>query len=100
MASNLPMYGREAIQAVIQKIYNVLLPDSEFHLIGEALNEDRSGPSDPAMWGLAQTLHNSTGMAHSVAECTGYLKNAGFQNIEVSDFVPEVLTRISGRKAQ
>ena len=100
MASNLPMYGREAIQAVIQKIYKVLLPDSEFHLIGEALNEDRSGPSDPAIWGLAQTLHNSTGMAHSVAECTGYLKNAGFQNIEVSDFVPEVLTRISGRKAQ
>ena len=84
---------------MIQKIYKVLLPDSEFHLIGEALNEDRSGPSDPAMWGLAQTLHNSTGMAHSVTECTGYLKNAGFQNIEVNDFVPEVLMRISGRKA-
>ena len=51
------------------------------------------------MWGLAQTLHNSTGMARSVTECTGYLKNAGFQNIEVNDFVPEVLMRISGRKA-
>ena len=98
MASNLPMYGRKAIQAVIQKIHDALLPGGEFHLIGEALNEDRSGPSDPAIWGLAQTLHNSTGMAHSVTECIGYLKTAGFQDVEVNDFVPEVLTRISGRK--
>jgi SAM-dependent methyltransferase len=98
MASNLPMYGRKAIQAVIQKIHDALLPGGEFHLIGEALNEDRSGPADPAIWGLAQTLHNSTGMAHSVTECIGYLKTAGFQDVEVNDFVPEVLTRISGRK--
>tara|TARA_B110000444_G_scaffold83074_1_gene78499 strand:- start:3235 stop:4245 length:1011 start_codon:yes stop_codon:yes gene_type:complete len=99
MASNLPMYGRRAIQAVIKKIYHALLPNGEFHLIGEALNEDRSGPIDPAIWGLAQTLHNSTGMAHSIIECTDYIKNAGFQSIEINEFVPGVLTRISGVKS-
>ncbi len=98
MASNLPMYGREAIAGVIARAYQALLPGGEMHLIGEALDSDRSGPPDPAIWGLAQTLHNSTGLAHSIGECTGYLKAAGFAEIQVNDFVPGVLKRITGRK--
>lgn len=100
MASNLPMYGRDAIAAVVRRAHDALLPGGEMHLIGEALDDDRSGPSDPAIWGLAQTLQNSTGMAHSLAECTGYFQAAGFQDVVVSDFVPGVLKRITGVKAR
>ena len=52
MASNLPMYGREAIGHVISKSYDALVAGGEMHLIGEALNGSRDGPADPAMWGL------------------------------------------------
>jgi SAM-dependent methyltransferase len=99
MASNLPMYGRDAIAAVVARAHEALLPGGEMHLIGEALDDDRSGPSDPAIWGLAQTLHNSTGLAHSIAECVGYFKAAGFAEVRVNDFVPGVLKRITGVKA-
>ena len=78
MASNLPMYGRWQIAWVVKKTHNALLPGGAFHLIGEALAPDRSGPADPALWGLAQTLHASTGLAHSSEEVAGYFEAAGF----------------------
>jgi SAM-dependent methyltransferase len=99
MASNLPMYGRDAIASVVARAHDALLPGGEMHLIGEALNDDRGGPSDPAIWGLAQTLHNSTGLAHSIAECVSYFEAGGFVDIQVTDFVPGVLKRITGMKA-
>lgn len=99
MASNLPMYGREAIAAVVRKAHDALLPGGEMHLVGEALNRDRTGPADAAMWGLAQTLNASTGLAHSVADVEGYFAAAGFRDVQTSDFVPGVLTRTAGRKS-
>lgn len=99
MASNLPMYGRDAIAGVVRKAYDALLPGGEMHLIGETLNADRTGPADAALWGLAQTIQASTGLAHSVAEVEGYFGAAGFGDIETVDFVPGVLTRTVGRKA-
>ena len=96
MASNLPMYGRDAVAAVVKKTYDSLVPGGEMNLIGEALDEARAGPTDPAIWGLAQTLNNSTGLAHSISECVGYLEAAGFRGLATNDFVPGVLKRISG----
>jgi len=98
MASNLPMYGREAINKVVCNAFQALMPGGEMHLIGEALDIDRTGPSDPALWGLAQTLNNSTGLAHSIGDCLDYFENAGFSDISVTEFVPGVLQRISGTK--
>ena len=100
MASNLPMYGREAIAAVVKKAHDALLPGGEMHLIGEALNAERTGPADAAMWGLAQTINASSGLAHSVTDVEGYFAAAGFRGIETSEFVPGVLTRTVGRKAR
>ena len=99
MASNLPMYGREAIAAVVKKAHDALLPGGEMHLIGEALDAARTGPADAAMWGLAQTIKASSGLAHSVTEVEGYFAAAGFRDIQTADFVPGVLTRTAGRKA-
>ena len=98
MASNLPMYGREQIAAVVAKAHGALKPGGTFHLVGEALNAERTGSADAAMWGLAQTLNASTGIAHSVTECLGYLRSAGFAEVGSAAFVPGVLERIFGRK--
>ena len=98
MASNLPMYGREAIGAVVAKAHAAMAPGGSFHLIGEALDADRSGPADPALWGLAQAINNTTGIAHSVAEVEGYLAKAGFSDIGTTEFVEGILQRTSGVK--
>lgn len=98
MASNLPQYSAEIIQRVIDKAHDALLPGGEMHLIGEMLNAGRTGPPDPALWGLAEALHGSTGRAHSVTECLAYFERAGFTKMRADDFVPGVLVRVSGRK--
>jgi O-methyltransferase domain/Dimerisation domain len=98
MASNLPMYGRQAFAQVVKRAHDALLPGGEMHLIGETLNAERTGPADAALWGLAQTLNATTGHAHSVAEVAGYFAAAGFGDIATHEFVPGVLTRTTGVK--
>jgi predicted nicotinamide N-methyase len=99
MASNLPQYNREIIAGVIERVYEALLPGGEFHLIGEILDDDGSGPIGPALWGLAESLSHSTGLAHSTSDCVGYLEAAGFSAIAVHEFIPNTLTRVTGIKA-
>lgn len=98
MASNLPQYNREIIGNVISKAFDALLPGGEMHLIGEMLDDDRTGPLDAAIWGLYETLSNSTGMTHTRAECVRYFENAGFTDVEVAEFIPGILVRVWGRK--
>ena len=98
MASNLPMYDRTVIAAVIAKAHDALLPGAEMHLIGEMTNNDRTGPWGPAYWGLGQAISESKGLAHSEADVIGYFEAAGFQNIELVDFIPGSLGRVVGYK--
>ncbi len=98
MASNLPQYNREIISLVIQKAFDALLPGGEMHLIGEMLDDDHAGPLDAAIWGLLEVMSNSTGLAHTRADCAGYFEQAGFTDVEVNEFVPGVLARVSGTK--
>jgi len=98
MASNLPQYSREIIQRVVATAHDALLPGGEMHLIGEMLDAARAGPLDPALWGLNEALAGSTGVAHSVTECVGYLERAGFTRVAAHEFVPGVLTRVTGTK--
>lgn len=98
MASNLPQYSRAIIADVVARVYDALLPGGEFHLIGEMLDDDRRGPLAPALWGLSEAVSGSTGLAHTSAECVGYLSEAGFQDVTVSEFIPQTLNRVTGYK--
>jgi len=98
MASNLPQYSRAIVAEVIARAFAALAPGGEMHLIGEMLDADRAGPVDPALWALSEALHGSTGIAHSIPECVGYLERAGFREVAAHEFVPTVLTRVAGRK--
>jgi len=98
MASNLPQYSREIIQTVISRAFAALAPGGEMHLIGEMLDAARTGPRDPALWGLAEALWGSTGVAHAVDECRAYFQRAGFRGLAVHEFVPGVLTRVTGTR--
>ena len=79
-------------------MFDALLPGGEFHLIGETINAERTGPLAPALWGLSEAVNQSTGLAHSESDCVGYLQQAGFMDVDVNEFIPETLTRITGIK--
>ena len=98
MASNLPQYSREIIGRVVQRVFDALLPGGEFHLIGETINSERTGPIAPALWGLSEAVSHSTGLAHSDSDCIGYFETAGFADISVNEFIPDTLTRVTGFK--
>lgn len=98
MASNLPQYGPELIGQIIQKAFHALVPGGEMHIVGEMLDNDRSGPLDAAIWGLAESLSNSTGLAHSRGDCVRYFTQAGFTEVMVHEFIPSILARVSGTK--
>ena len=98
MASNLPMYSREVIAAVIGKTHDALLPGGQMHLIGETTNDERTGPWGPAYWGLGQAISESEGVAHSEADVTAYFRAAGFNDVTVEEFIPGSLSRIVGTK--
>ncbi|MDP6376502.1 MAG: methyltransferase [Pseudomonadales bacterium] len=98
MASNLPQYSRNIIAGVVQRVFDALLPGGEFHLIGEMINPEGTGPLAPALWGLSEAVSRSTGLAHSESDCTGYFEAAGFTDISITEFIPETLTRVSGIK--
>ena len=98
MASNLPQYSRAIIGDVVARVYDALLPGGAFHLIGEMLDDDRRGPLAPALWGLSEAVSGSTGLAHTSGECVGYLRDAGFRDVTVNEFIPQTLNRITGYK--
>ncbi|HJL60692.1 MAG TPA: methyltransferase [Pseudomonadales bacterium] len=100
MASNLPQYNREIITDVVKKTFDVLLPGGEMHLIGEMLDDDRTGPLDAAIWGLYEVMSNSTGVTHSRSDCVSYFEQAGFVDVNVHDFIPGILVRVTGLKPQ
>ena len=99
MASNLPMYGREMIAAVVAKAHDALLPGGQMHLIGEMTNDERTGPWGPAYWGLGQAVSDSLGLAHSESDVIGYFEAAGFRDVALHDFIPGSLGRVVGTKA-
>jgi O-methyltransferase domain len=100
MASNLPQYNREIIASVIRKTFIALLPGGEMHLIGEMLDDDRQGPLDAAIWGLSETMSNSTGVTHTRSDCVSYFNEAGFDDIQVHEFIPGILVRVCGTKQE
>lgn len=98
MASNLPQYEPGLIRLVVRKAFAALVPGGEMHLVGETLHDDRRGPLSAALWGLNEGVYGSTGVAHTESEVKGYLRDAGFADVEVHPFVPGVLSRVAGRK--
>lgn len=98
MASNLPIYDGEVIADVVGRAFRALERGGEMHLVGEMLADDRRGPVDAAMWGMNELVCGSLGRAHTEEECIGYFERAGFVDVEVSEFVPGVLSRCVGFK--
>ena len=55
MASNLPQYSRDIIADVVARVHDALLPGGEFHLIGEMVDADGTGPTGAGIVGLVRS---------------------------------------------
>jgi ubiquinone/menaquinone biosynthesis C-methylase UbiE len=97
-ASNLPQYNQAGLENVMRKGFEALVPGGEYHVVGETVSDEKDGELGPAMWGLHEALFGSLGRAHSEKEVRTYLENTGFENVEVHEFIPGSLTRITGHK--
>jgi SAM-dependent methyltransferase len=98
MASNLPQYDETMLTHIFQKAFQALEPGGEFHLIGETLWDDKTGPLGPSLWGIHEALFGSRGRSHSEQEVMAYLTAAGFSAATVHTFIPGSLTRITAHK--
>jgi hypothetical protein len=98
MASNLPQYDQEMLEGVMRKAYEALPSGGEYHVVGETLTDEKDGPLGPALWGIHEALFGSCGRAHSEGETKGYLAKAGFVDVQVHQFIPGSLSRITARK--
>ncbi|MBW2093007.1 MAG: methyltransferase domain-containing protein, partial [Deltaproteobacteria bacterium] len=97
-ASNLPQYSAKRLIEVFKKGYEVMKPGGEYHLVGEALDEEKGGPLGPSLWGIAEVFAGSEGRSHSEKEVQGYLEEAGFVDVRIHEFISGSLSRITGRK--
>lgn len=99
-ASNLPQYSAERLTHVFIKGFEAMKPGGEYHLVGEALDEDRGGPLGPSLWGIAEVFSGSEGRSHSEKEVQKYLEAAGFVDVTINEFIPGSLSRITGVKPE
>ncbi len=97
-ASNLPQYNQEGLEHVMAKGYAALVAGGEYHVVGETVSDAKDGPLGPALWGLSEVFYGSFGRAHSEKEVRTYLENVGFVDVEIHEFIPGSLTRITGYK--
>lgn len=97
-ASNLPEYNPEILQKVFRKGYEALVPGGEYNVVGETINDEKDGTMGPALWGLHNALMGNQGRAYSEKEVRSFLENVGFVNVEVNEFIPGSLSRITGYK--
>ena len=97
-ASNLPQYSAERLTEVFKKGYEAMKPGGEYHLVGEALDEEEGGPLGPSLWGIQEVFGGSEGRSHSEKEVQGYLETAGFVDVRINAFIPGSLSRITGQK--
>jgi len=97
-ASNLPQYNQNALESIMLKGFDSLVPGGEYHVVGETVSDEKDGALGPALWGLHEALFGSQGRAHSEKEVITYLENAGFVDVAVNEFISGSLTRITGYK--
>jgi len=95
----LQSYEAEDVQFLIKKAFDAVEPGGGIIIIDYMLKDDKTGPLDPAFYHLAARFSQANpGRVNSGVEFCEYLGKAGFVDMEVSQFLPGVLGRVTARK--
>jgi hypothetical protein len=95
---NLTQYGPDDVRRISKKAYEALPSGGVMHIIAENLNDQKTGPLIAATWSIHEAILGSKGRAHSNAEVISYLTEAGFTDVAATEFVPNILQRVTGWK--
>jgi len=94
----LQSYDRDEVQLLINKAFDVVEPGGAILVVDYMLNDDKTGPLEPAFYHLIGLSPVSGGRVNSGAEFCEYLRKAGFVDPEVDDFIPGMLGRVTAKK--
>ena len=88
----------EETEFAIKKVFNTVTPGGSMICIDYTLNDERTGPLEPALRHLESLAASTKGWVHSKAEMAEYMRRAGFTDIFADEFIPGSLGRIIARK--
>ena len=90
--------GDDVLQT-LRRAYNALLPGGSILIVGYMLNDDRSGPVDPAFYHLQAIREGHyTGHVPSGPEYVSYLRKAGFVDAKYDWLLANRLGQIEAHK--
>jgi hypothetical protein len=95
---NLHAYSLDETEFVIQKAFDALTPGGTLLVIDYMLNRNKTGPLEAALHHLSSAATLSKGCVKSTKEMSAFMKKAGAKSIEVHDFIPGSMSRVTGKK--
>ncbi len=97
LANVLSMLDREAIRALLVRVYEHLAPGGRIVLSGWMLDDDKSGPLLPTLLSLEDITLGAPDVERSAEQYAGWLARAGFVDIERAMYF-EPTSYVSGLK--
>ena len=94
----LQVYEADEVQFLIRKAFDAVEPGGEILIVEYMLNDEKTGPLDSVFRHLAGLFPTSHGRVNTGTEFCEYLNKAGFVDMEVSEFVPGSLGRVTAKK--
>lgn len=95
----LQAYDADEVQFLIKKAFDAVEPGGRIIIIDYMLNDDKTGPLTSVFYHLSGGLSETNpGRVNSGAEFCQYLRKAGFVDMEVSEFLPGSLGRVTAKK--
>jgi len=96
----LQSYEKDEVKFLLKKAFDAINPGGGIIVIDYMLNDDKTGPLDPIFHHLTGATPNHPGRVNSGAEFCEYLGEAGFVDMEVSDFITNVTGRVTAKKPE
>ena len=77
--------GAQSSQDLLRRLHAALRPGGRVVIIDFLPSDDRSGPPFPVFFALNMLLHTEQGDTFTLAEYTGWLRQAGFTRVETAE---------------
>jgi len=91
-------YEVDDILFALRKAFDAVAPGGGIIIIDYMLNADKTGPLDPVFRHLTGASQTNPTRINSAAEVCEYLRRAGFVDMEVNEFIPAQMGRVTAKK--
>jgi len=91
-------YEPQTLRAILARIWDYLPSGGRLLIHDFALNADRSGPYNAALFLFGQLCASAQTQAYTVDELASALQEAGFVDVTMQPFLPDLTFLVTGRK--